>query len=476
MKTTAMNKIKNNTLVAVLGFGLLTSMFTSCEVNEQLCEKEIDGEHAHRSGVQFNYVWDKMPAAVSVRPVNTYIIADRVINTMTTSFMYNVVAESGHYLGDLPKGMAEEDNHDITTFQLPSGEYKFLTMSFNRTFEEKLDPSRIVTEDYVITPNPLKMDPSQLNLRLGQFKAEHRTYTYDELKDYYVDSPFGEFDGSVDNNPYTSASDDASEEEKEAKRAKFIRNITEPLVIDSTTIRRIGTDEVTEIEFNPTTVTQNIDLYFDLKKKQTSSFQFFVSDVWCVLSGIPRSMNIGTGAVDITQTDKLIFRTKLVDPTKVPDANSEELKPQGWPSERIEDNIGRYDNQAEDIVRCYANLNIPGIVENSDYTDANKYAGPGVLQIIVKVWVYEKNVNENKWGWRSRTIMGRVNLHKNIERAQLLELYNEKHNVEYWRKAQDYKSVPLAIDATLTQSLITGADESPRVANWEEEQHIEQEY
>lgn len=476
MKTTAMNKIKNNTLVAVLGFGLLTSMFTSCEVNEQLCEKEIDGEHAHRSGVQFNYVWDKMPAAVSVLPVNTYIIADRVINTMTTSFMYNVVAESGHYLGDLPKGMAEEDNHDITTFQLPSGEYKFLTMSFNRTFEEKLDPSRIVTEDYVITPNPLKMDPSQLNLRLGQFKAEHRTYTYDELKDYYVDSPFGEFDGSVDNNPYTSASDDASEEEKEAKRAKFIRNITEPLVIDSTTIRRIGTDEVTEIEFNPTTVTQNIDLYFDLKKKQTSSFQFFVSDVWCVLSGIPRSMNIGTGAVDITQTDKLIFRTKLVDPTKVPDANSEELKPQGWPSERIEDNIGRYDNQAEDIVRCYANLNIPGIVENSDYTDANKYAGPGVLQIIVKVWVYEKNVNENKWGWRSRTIMGRVNLHKNIERAQLLELYNEKHNVEYWRKAQDYKSVPLAIDATLTQSLITGADESPRVANWEEEQHIEQEY
>ncbi|MBO7052337.1 MAG: hypothetical protein J6W24_06710 [Prevotella sp.] len=471
-----MNKIKNNTLVAVLGFGLLTSMFTSCEVNEQLCEKEIDGEHAHRSGVQFNYVWDKMPAAVSVLPVNTYIIADRVINTMTTSFMYNVVAESGHYLGDLPKGMAEEDNHDITTFQLPSGEYKFLTMSFNRTFEEKLDPSRIVTEDYVITPNPLKMDPSQLNLRLGQFKAEHRTYTYDELKDYYVDSPFGEFDGSVDNNPYTSASDDASEEEKEAKRAKFIRNITEPLVIDSTTIRRIGTDEVTEIEFNPTTVTQNIDLYFDLKKKQTSSFQFFVSDVWCVLSGIPRSMNIGTGAVDITQTDKLIFRTKLVDPTKVPDANSEELKPQGWPSERIEDNIGRYDNQAEDIVRCYANLNIPGIVENSDYTDANKYAGPGVLQIIVKVWVYEKNVNENKWGWRSRTIMGRVNLHKNIERAQLLELYNEKHNVEYWRKAQDYKSVPLAIDATLTQSLITGADESPRVANWEEEQHIEQEY
>ncbi|MBO6099587.1 MAG: hypothetical protein J6P01_05550 [Prevotella sp.] len=467
-----MNNIKNHPLKALLYLCVFEFIVASCEVHEDLCDKG----HPHQSGVQFNYVWDKMPAAVSVRPVNTYIIADRVINTMTTSFMYNVVAESGHYLGDLPKGMAEEDNHDITTFQLPSGEYKFLTMSFNRTFEEKLDPSRIVTEDYVITPNPLKMDPSQLNLRLGQFKAEHRTYTYDELKDYYVDSPFGEFDGSVDNNPYTSASDDASEEEKEAKRAKFIRNITEPLVIDSTTIRRIGTDEVTEIEFNPTTVTQNIDLYFDLKKKQTSSFQFFVSDVWCVLSGIPRSMNIGTGAVDITQTDKLIFRTKLVDPTKVPDANSEELKPQGWPSERIEDNIGRYDNQAEDIVRCYANLNIPGIVENSDYTDANKYAGPGVLQIIVKVWVYEKNVNENKWGWRSRTIMGRVNLHKNIERAQLLELYNEKHNVEYWRKAQDYKSVPLAIDATLTQSLITGADESPRVANWEEEQHIEQEY
>lgn len=476
MKITAMKKIYSKALCAVFSSCVLTSLFTSCEVNQDLCEKEENGVHVHKSEVQFKYEWDKMPVAVTTRPVNTYIIADRVINTMSTSFMYNVVAESGHYLGTLPDGIAEEDNHDITKFELPSGEYKFLTMSFNRTFEEKLDPSRIVTEDYVITPNPLKSDETQMNLRLGQFNAEHRTYTYDELKDYYVDSPFGEFDGSVDNNPYTSAPDDASEEEKEAKRAKFIRNITEPVVVDSTTIRNIGTDEVTEVNFHPTTVTQNIDIYFDLKKKQTSNFQFFVSDVWCVLSGIPRKINIGTGAVDITQTDKLIFRTKLVDPTKVPDANSEELKPQGWPNDKITDNIGRYDNQAEDRVRCYANLNIPGIVENSVYTDANKYAGPGVLQIIVKVLYYGYSADDNNWGWRSRTVMGRVNLHRNIEKAQLLELYNEKRGVEYWRKAQDYKSVHLAIDATLTHSLITGADESPRVANWEEEQHIEQEY
>lgn len=466
-----MNIIKKNPLRAFLCLGVLTFTFTSCEVNEDLCNKE----HPHKSGVQFSYVWDKIPEAVITRPVNTYILANRVINTMSTSFVYNVVAESGHYLGTLPEGMAEEDNHDITTFRLSSGEYKFLTMSFNRTFEEKLDPSRIVTEDYIITPNPLKVNAEDLKYRLGQFKAEHRTYTYDELKDYYVESPFSEFDGSVDDNPYTSAPESASEEEKEAKRAKFIRNITEPIVVDSTTICRIGNDEVTQVNFHPTTVTQNVDLYFDLKKKQTSTFQFFISDVWCVLSGIPRSMNIGTGAIDITQTDKLIFRTKLVDPTKVPNANSEELKPQGWPSEKIIDNIGRYDNQSEDVVRCYANLNIPGIVENSVYTDANKYAGPGVLQIIVKVWVYEKNVDDNNWGWRSRTIMGRINLHKNIEHAQLLELYSENGN-EFWRKAQNYKSVYLAIDAALTQSLITGADESPRVANWEEEQHIETEY
>lgn len=472
MKTYGMNKIIDKALRAALSLCLLTSLLASCEVNEELCEKD----HPHKSGVQFNYVWDRMPAAVTARPVNTYIIADRVINTMSTSFMYNVVSESGHYLGELPTGLAEEDNHDITVFELPSGEYKFLTMSFSRTFEEKLNPSRILTDDYIITPNPLKLDASQMDLRLGQFNAEHRTYTYDELKDYYIDSPFGDFDGSVDNNPYTSAADDASDEEKEAKRAKFIRNITEPIIIDSTTIRRIGSEELTQVDFHPTTVTQNIDLYFDLKKKQTSNFQFFVSDVWCVLSGIPRSMNIGTGAVDISQTDKLIFKTKLVDPNKVPDANSEEMVPQGWSNERIVDNIGKYDNQSEEVVRCYANLNIPGIVENSEYTDANKYAGPGVLQVIVKVWVYEKNVNDNTWGWRSRTIMGRVNLHKNIERAQLLELYNEKRDVEYWRKAQDYKSVQLAIDATLTQSLITGADESPRVANWEEEQYIEEEY
>ena len=494
MKTTTINKIYKGALSATLTLFMLTSMLVSCEVHEELCEKEVDGEHVHKSGVQFKYVWDRMPAAIAYNPtdknddryVEMYIIADRVIKNKYYTFQYNLKSADGegrgHYLDPVPDpipdplGEGYTENADIKTFEVSAGEYKFLTMSFARTFEEKLDPSRIITEDYVITPNPLKTSISDLTLRLGQFKAEHRTYTYDELKDYYVDSPFGDFDGTVDNNPYTSAPDDASDEEKEAKRAKFIRNVTEPLVIDSTTIRRIGSDELTTVEFHPSTVTQNIDLYFDLKKKQTSNFQFFVSDVWCVLSGIPRAINVGTGAVDITQTDKLIFQTKLVDPTKVPDANSEEMKPQGWPKEKIVDNIGKYDNQAEDVVRCYANLNIPGIVENSVYTDANKYAGPGVLQVIVKVQYYGYSTDDNTWGWRSRTIMGRVNLHKNIEKAQLLELYNEKKDQEYWRKAQDYKSVHLAIDATLTQSLITGADESPRVANWEEEQHIEEEY
>ena len=452
MNTNAMNRIIRNTFLAALNLCLMTSLLASCEVNETLCEKD----HPHKSAVKFKYSWDKMPASVTDYPYQFYIIADRVINTKAYAFSFNTRADDGngqgHYIDPLPENIAEEENVERSEFEIASGEYKFLTMNYGRTFEEKIDPSRIVTADYVITPNPLKLKAEDLSLRLGTFNIEYRTY-----------------------DPYTSADENASEEEKEAKRAKFIRNVTDPIVIDSTTIRWIGNDETSEVEFHPTPITQNVDLYFDLKKKQTSTFQFFVSDVWCVLSGIPRRMNVGTGAVDVSQTDKLIFQTKLVDPDKVPDSNSEELHPQGWPSEQIVDNIGKYDNQSETTVRCYANLNIPGIVENTTYTDANKYAGPGVLQIIVKVWVYEENVNDNRWGWRSHTIMGRVNLHKNIERAQLLELYDE-NGQQYWRKAQDHKTVHLAIDATLNQSLILGTDESPRVANWEEEQHIEEEF
>ncbi len=497
MKTTAMNKIFKGALYAALTPFMLTSMLVSCDVQEDLCEKEVDGVHAHKGGVQFNYVWDKMPAATAYDPsdenderyVGMYIIADRVINNKSYTFRYNVRSENGKGLGRYlnpvpnpipdPLGEGYTENANIRTFEVSTGEYKFLSMSYPKTFtftEEEINQSRIENEDFIITPNPEKKDELNMDLRLGQFTCEYKTYSYDEMKDYYISSPFGDFDNSVDNNLYTSAPDDASEDEKEAKSAKFIRNVTAPIVVDSTTIHRVGDEELTVVDIHPKPITQNIDLYFDLKKKQTSSFQFFVSDVWCVLSGIPRKMNIGTGAVDITQTDKLIFQTKLVDPTKVPDANSEEMKPQAWSNEKITDHIGKYDNQAEDVVRCYANLNIPGIVENSVYTDANKYAGPGVLQIIVRVKYYGYSTDDNTWGWRSRTIMGRVNLHKNIEKAQLLELYNEKRDQEYWRKAQDYKRMHLAIDATLTQSLITGNDESPRVANWEEEQHIEEEY
>lgn len=477
MNINVMNNIVRKSLQATLSLAVFTMMLASCEVNQDLCEKGEIGEstHVHNSAVKFKYAWDKLPASMTETPYQFFIIADRVIKTKAYTFSYNTTANQGHYLNPIPDWMAEEENAERESFEISSGEYKFLTMNYGRTFEEKINPSRIVTADYVITPNPLKIEESALKLRLGAFNVSHRTYDYSELSEYYVDSPFGDFNGSVDNNPYTSASADASEEEKEAKRAKFIRNITDPIVIDSTTIRWIGNDETSEVEFHPGTITQNVDLYFDLKKKQTSTFQFFVSDVWCVLSGIPRSMNVGTGAVDVSQTDKLIFQTKLVDPTKVPNTSSEEMRPQGWPSDKIVDNIGKYDNQSEEVVRCYANLNIPGIVENTTYTDANKYAGPGVLQIIVKVWVYEKNVDDNNWGWRSRTIMGRVNLHKNIERAQLLQLYDE-NGQEYWRKAQDFKTVHLSIDATLNQSLIIGTDESPRVANWEEEQHIEEEF
>lgn len=466
---------------------ILTLLFASCEVNEELCEKN----HPHTSGVQFKYVWDRLPAAMKYdaadmsddKYVNMYIIADRVINNKTYTFSFNVKSAGGegrgHYLYPVPDPIPDPlsegytENANIKTFEVSAGEYKFLSMSYDRTFEEVLNPSRIITENYIITPNPLNYKDVNMKLRLGAFTAEHRTYTYEQLKDYYIDSPFSEFDGSVDSNPYTSAPEDASEEEKEAGRAKFIKIIDKPIVIDSTVIRRIGNEEVTEVDFHSTPITQNIDLYFDLKKKQTSTFQFYVSDVWCVLSGIPRVTNVGTGAIDISKTDKLIYRTKLVDPNTVPNSNSEEMIPKGWPSDKIVDNIGKYDNQAEDMVRCYANLNIPGIVENTLESDANKYVGPGVLQVIIKVQVYEKDPSDNRWGWTPHIIMGRVNLHKNIERAQLLELYNEKKDVEYWRKAQDYKSVYLAIDAILTQSLIMGTDESPRVANWEEEQYID---
>lgn len=471
MITTAMTKKMSKIFSAVLGAFVVSAMFTACTVDEKLCEND---HHPHLSYVKFNYLWDKMPKAIDMTDenyVNTYILADRVVMHRWSSFNYSLKSQSGHYLTELPDGMAEEDNHDIEFFQIPSGEYKFLTMNFYKTFTQAENPDRIITGEYVITPDPLK-GKQDMTLRLGAFTAEHVTYTYEEIKKKQKESPFGDFDEDVDTNPYTSAPEDASPEEKEKKKAKFIARVEFPLFCDSTTIRNIDNTDVVEVDFHPTTMTQNVDLYFDLKKKQTSTFQFYVDDVWCILSGVPRKMNIGTGAVDVSQTDKLIFQTKLVDANTVPDYDTPVQKAEPQPGNT---EVGIYKNQSEDKVRCYANLNIPGLVENSVYTDANKYAGPGVLQIIVRVHYWGKDSNNN-WAWISKTVMGRVNLHKNIERAQLLELAEDNNGAEYWRKAQDYKRVHLAIDATLDQSLITGADNSPRVANWDEEQHIEQDY
>ena len=176
------------------------------------------------------------------------------------------------------------------------------------------------------------------------------------------------------------------------KPALFIRNSQEPVVVDSTTIMKWGADENKTVEFHPVPVTQNIDVFFDLKKD--GSVQFKVDSVWCIMSGIPHRMNVGTGGLDVSRTDKIMFRTYFVNTNTVPTYNSE----------RLTDEVGNVN------LRCHANITVPGIVENT-VTDANTYIGPGVMQIIIYTTIKDETYTGPK---EEKILMGMVNLHKSL--------------------------------------------------------------
>ncbi len=428
MKTIAMNKIKNK--ASLLLMGMCVAAYTSCDVHEDLHDHSAASSverNPHVGWVRFGYSWEKLPGNYRQYTGkdneyldSMYIICDRVINQKVAYYGFSTRNNDGCYKSEMPgvwftneDGEQEyrtykKDNEHITDFYITSGEYKFLSVN-------------MASKDYKYE-GLSGFNESTRNVHLGDITLESITHegNSDEIahpKEWTADNT------TFDRNPYACGDE----------LAKFIRNTQEPVVVDSTGILRWTGEEVKTVEFNPVPVTQNIDVFFDLSKD--ASVKFRVDSVWCIMSGVPHKMNVGTGALDISRTDKIMFRTYFVDTSTVP----------AYDSQRRDDEVGNTS------LRCHANITVPGIVENT-VTDANTYIGPGVMQIIIYTTITDETYTGPK---EEKILVGMVNLHKSLTAAKL-QTFDTDMNV--WKKTREHTNLYLSFDGKITREMLYGSN------------------
>lgn len=382
------------------------AVLASC-TKETLCEQE----HPHKADVQFAYDWTTVKGYSSQQPDSMLILVDKVLYQHMNTIAFDTRTCSGKYFSELPDSMDEADNHDIKDFKIRAGEYKFLTMNLSAQNFDYSELEKVVAENDV--------------QGLSKVNITYKTYEEDapviDLKAYNIS----------DANHYTHL---------DGKEARYVVDDRTPVAIDSVPVTKWGTNESRTVVFKPSPITHNIDLFFDIKKN-TRNVNCIIESVYVILSGIPHKVNLSTGSLDISNTDKMFFKADLVSAGKVPY--------DGVPT--ISDMPGNA------TVRCYKNITVTGIVEN-EFTDRDEYYGPGMMQVVINTKVMDGGV------YVPKTVNAMVNLHKSLLNAKLQYFDYEKNT---YRKSRDHSDFYVSLNVVLDREALLG-DGDGGIIKWQE--------
>lgn len=376
--------MRNSLIFTACALSLLCLMPGCTDV--ELCN---DAEHPHTTPVAFDYDWSK----ANQKTDSMYVIAYRVIKNRLYSMAVNSDDHQGHFIFGAPAETEEPTNPDTPeqpstpeepsvpsvspegmpkkpakamtsqrSFKLAKGEYKFFTFAFDNT--ELLYNN---VSDF--------LDHKTENTKIGDIYLEYKTY---KKGDPGLKAKVKNWD---DYNPY----------------AHYIQTNVSPVTFDSIPLRNIDGKAEHVAKFTPHDLTQNIDVYFDIKK-DVSKHTFVVDSVVAEISGIPTAISIGNGYIDITRTAKMLFYMDLENEqgTKIDDT----------------------DNNTK--LTAHGNINVTGIVKNSLPTERT---GPGIMQLVVYTHTY--NAEGVK---RTKRIQGKINIFNSLTEANLMEVVNMGQN------------------------------------------------
>lgn len=359
-----------------------------------------DAEHPHTTPVSFDYDWSQ-----SVQKTDSmYVIAYRVIKNKLYSMAVNSDNHQGHFIFGAPAETEEPADPEeptipeepaepsvpaepsepsvspegistlsansspakalksLRSFSLAKGEYKFFTFAFDNT---ELLYNNVT--DF--------LDRKTENTKIGDIYLEYKTY---KKGDPGLKTKVKNWD---DYNPY----------------AGYIQTNVSPVTFDSIPLRNIDGKAEHVAKFTPRDLTQNIDVYFDIKK-DISNKTFVVDSVVAEISGIPTGISIGNGYIDITHTAKMLFYMDL----------------ENEQGEKVAD------SDTNTKLTAHGNINVTGIVKNALPTERT---GPGIMQLVV----YTHTFND-KGEKRSKRIQGKINIFNSLTEANLIEIVNMGKN------------------------------------------------
>lgn len=389
----------------LLGMFLLTlTLCLSC-TDAELCYQP---NHPHRADAKFSFDWGSYQEI----PDSMLVICNRVVNLWKAAAVVNSQTNIGHFIFNAPRVPAEEtpapptegeetdtpstraatSSPESDRFSLPVGTYKFLTISCDTT-----------ELDYT---NVYKFLNDNTGMVLQDVDVSYKTYGIRD-KGYRGFRP-----GWEDNNNYG---------------ARYMQPDVYPLFYDTIAPRDLNLGETMRCHFTPNALTQNIDVYLTIKKKSENN-HFTIDSVQAELAGIPISLNLSTGYLDITKTAKLPFRMdRYVDGQKL---------------EVVKDSEGKIvssgDTHESTEIECHGNIDCTGIVYNAD---PEALSGPGIMQLAIyltiekKIPIYQRDQNGDLVlddngqliiiGYNTmrsaKMIQGKINLFHTLREADLLE-------------------------------------------------------
>lgn len=381
--------------------------FHNC-TDTELCEEESTTSHSHLSAVTFDYIWDE-----NNQPDSMAIFAVRIVNLWKCGIKIDTHPYNQHLCGlyfhptdqfyksfyaedvlnsfrknPINKGTGEDDVPDINistdpedpnngiidpnqpidsllvkpqvkdtlhTFPLKQGEYKIITFNMDSVdvvFEKAYDYIKAEGHD----------------VQLTDITVKYKTYPKESLTLPSIVSDW------VDYNPGFN----------------YIHSNSNPVYYDSVELTKIEKNTIKQYTFHPHRITQNIDIYFDIKKDRSLT-DFVIDTVIGEISGIPSSVQLTTGHLKLSKTNKMMFNTELVNENGAP--------------------IGS-DSYQSDQVRIHGNIDVLSIVHSDSQNDIT---GPGIMQVIIVVTARDAITGE----LRHKRIQGKINLYNTLIEADL---------------------------------------------------------
>jgi len=428
---------------AILGCLMMQTLNSCTEI--EVCE---EGEHPHRTGVNFRYNWRNYGGKCPVDSM--YIVSYRVVNLWKSAMYISGSTGKGYYLynphmiavkrpssgsggsgqsGETPEhsGSSSEElarlitdfdgsettsvtrsdeydyvsamDHLLDTFRLPKGDYKFVTFSYN---PGEFDYSSV--EKYL----------ADATVPLHDLKIKYRLF---ERSDSALEVVIP---GWTDYNVYNGTK-------------CYMQPHLHTLCYDTLPTRTLKPNAHNRLTFAPRPLTQHIDVYFDIKKNLEKNLGFTVDSVFAELSGIPTTIELASSYLDITHTAKTMFKMEY---TKDQPMNTK--------------------------VACHTGIDVPTVIQNSS---DSLYFGPGIMQVVIFTRTTYLNPYTNQPETAKKSFQGCINLYNTLEKANLIKYTNDgKHVLRNGDKKELRIKAELIIDG---EKIIKNADDNGGLDIWQ---------